>query len=383
MTQRRRIGVWVSNDLTFDQRVRKTCRTLEKAGWTPVLVGREMPGMHPWNGPWEAHRLPLAALRGVRFYASLQQALWKWVKAHGPTLDALWCNDLDTLAPAVAYGKLPVVYDSHEYFTEAAGLTGKPVRRAIWLAVERWAVRKLPCMITVNASIAAAYRQRHGLPVHVVRNMPELQPPPPSMGRLAFGPYGVPDDLPIALMQGAYMDRDRGTAEAVRALPSMPGLRLVLVGAGVEWDEAAAIQDRPEFQGRLHCIPKLPFEELRVLTASADVGLSLDKGVHGNYEMSLPNKLFDFMHAGLPMVTTARVEVAKVVQTHGLGVVVDDLEPSTLQEAVGQVLRTPRETWRQRAMAAREAFHWGADEPHILAALETCLNAHLAGSQTT
>jgi glycosyltransferase involved in cell wall biosynthesis len=109
----------------------------------------------------------------------------------------------------------------------------------------------------------------------------------------------------------------------------------------------------------------------------------LDKGVHGNYEMSLPNKLFDFMHAGLPMVTTARIEVANVVQAHGLGVVVDDLEPSTLKAAVEQVLRTPRETWRQRAMAAREAFHWGVDEPHILATLDTCLNAHLAGSQTT
>ena len=49
---------------------------------------------------------------------------------------------------------------------------------------------------------------------------------------------------------------------------------------------------------RLHCIPKLPFEQLRVLTASADVGLSLDKAGHGNYEMSLPNKLLRFHARG-------------------------------------------------------------------------------------
>ena len=68
----------------------------------------------------------------------------------------------------------------------------------------------------------------------------------------------------------------------------------------------AAQVDDPRFESRLHCIPKLPFEDLRELTASADVGLSLDQGGHGNYEMSLPNKLFDFMHGRLPMVVTAR-----------------------------------------------------------------------------
>ena len=115
------------------------------------------------------------------------------------------------------------------------------------------------------------------------------------------------------------MDRDRGAAEAVAALPSMKGVRLVLVGAGIEWEEAQAQVDDPVMEGRLHCIPKLPFDSLRRLTASADVGLSLDKGGHGNYEMSLPNKLFDFMHARLPMVVTARKEVAAIVRGHGLG----------------------------------------------------------------
>ena len=119
------------------------------------------------------------------------------------------------------------------------------------------------------------------------------------------------------------MDRDRGAAEAVAALPGMTGIRLVLVGAGIEWEEAHARVDEPEMEGRLHCIPVAPFEALRKLTASADVGLSLDKGSHGNYEMSLPNKLFDFMHARLPMVVTERKEVAAIVREHELGEVVN------------------------------------------------------------
>jgi glycosyltransferase involved in cell wall biosynthesis len=325
--------------------------------------------------------LRLSAWRGPRFYLSLQWELRRWLNLHATRLDAIWCNDLDTLAPAVLDGRLPVVYDSHEYFTEAAGLTGRPLRRAVWLALERWAMRKLPCMITVNESIATAYRRKYGLDVFVVRNMPRRQPPVEVELRTEFAEFGIPSDLPIALMQGAYMDRDRGAAQAVAALPTMRGVRLVLVGAGVEWDEACAQVQDPRFEGRLHCIPKLPFERLRRLTASADVGLSLDQGGHGNYEMSLPNKLFDFMHARLPMVVTARKEVAALVREHDLGEVLEESTPEAIDGAVARVLARSREEWRDGLAAASEQFHWGVDEPQILKALETSLNAHLAGSQ--
>ena len=381
MKARKRVAVWVSNDLNFDQRVAKTCQTLKDAGWDPHLVGRNMPNSKPYAGPFSAERLTLRAHGGVRFYAELQLALWRWVKSHGEAFDAIWCNDLDTLAPAVAWGKLPVMYDSHEYFTEAAGLTGHPFKKEVWRLLERWAFKKLPCMITVNDSIAEAYRSTYGLDVRVVRNMPRRQPKPVVEGRQAFLKYGVPVDLPIALMQGAYMDRDRGAAEAVAALPDMKGIRLVLVGAGIEWEEAREAMNHAQYEGRLHCIPKLPFEQLRVLTASADVGLSLDKAGHGNYEMSLPNKLFDFMHAGLPMVVTARKEVAAIVRGHGLGEVVEAASPEALSEAVKTVLATNKASWSKALQSASDQFHWGVDEPQILATVATCLKAHLATSQ--
>ena len=71
----------------------------------------------------------------------------------------------------------------------------------------------------------------------------------------------MPQDLPIALMQGAYMDRDRGAGSCGLAFDE--GRGLVLVGAGIEWEEAQAQVDDPAMEGRLHCIPKLPFDSLR------------------------------------------------------------------------------------------------------------------------
>ena len=104
---------------------------------------------------------------------------------------------LGHVGPAVAWGKLPVMYDSHEYFTEAAGLTGHPFKKAVWRLLERWAFRKLPCMITVNDSIAEAYRTAYGIDVRVVRNMPRRQPRPMVEGRQAFWNTGSPWTCPL------------------------------------------------------------------------------------------------------------------------------------------------------------------------------------------
>ena len=214
MTARKRVAVWVSNDLNFDQRVAKTCQTLkEQAG----------------NRTSSAGTCPIRCLMQVRF---LRRG-WRWAPkvVSVSMLNCNWpCGDgsrlvgvvrrdlvqrLGHLGPRGGVGKLSVMYDSHEYFTEAAGLDGT-FKKMVWRLLERWAFRKLPCMITVNDSIAEAYRAAYGMNVRVVRNMPRRQPKPVVEGREAFLAHGVPVDLPIALMQGAYMDRDRGRPRRCR-----------------------------------------------------------------------------------------------------------------------------------------------------------------------
>ncbi|MAO46432.1 MAG: hypothetical protein CL823_04710 [Crocinitomicaceae bacterium] len=366
-----RIAVLVSNDLSFDQRVKKTCRVLEAAGHEVLLVGREMPESVPYEGPGTATRLKLKNKSGVRFYAELQRVLIKWLK--GVDVDAIWANDLDTLLPAVVVGKkkgIRVVYDSHEFFTEAAGLTDAPLKRWVWLMIEKYTVPKVGSMITVNSSIAENYRCRYGVHVDVLRNMPELNDIPEVEHRTPFEQYGVPTDKPILLLQGAFMDRDRGTKEAVDSMEFIDDATLVLVGAGIEWEESKERLDDPRWKGRLFCIPKLPYEELKKLTASADIGLSLDKASHINYQLSLPNKLFDFLHVGLPIVASPMVEVVKIINQYMVGVVVEKVEPNHIASAVKKMLEKPKSVWLKACMNARENLHWGADSHVIIEQLE-------------
>jgi len=370
------VWVLVSNDLTHDQRVLKTCQTLRGLGFAPQLVGREMPSSVSPPVDFPSFRLRLPFHSGALFYAALQLALVRYLWRRTKGTAGIWANDLDTLLPAFVVARLrrlPLMYDSHELFTEAAGLTGRPLPRGVWLFVERLLVPRLRAMTTVNDAIADTFASRYpkgtaGRPL-VVRNMPRGRRPEqeaPTRAPLVSAGLALTDG-PLGILQGAFLDADRGVKEAVEVLEVRPRWQLLVVGAGPEWDWAK--QQVPRFSGRLHVIPKQPYALLAGWTRSADWGFSLDKPVHGNYIMSLPNKLFDYIHAGLPVVASALPEVQKVVERHQVGALIRDHSPEAIATAVEQVLDAPRETWLARCATAAEVLNWEAEEPVIREAL--------------
>jgi glycosyltransferase involved in cell wall biosynthesis len=321
-------------------------------------------------------RLPFK--RGAGFYAALQLGLLRALSR--TDVDAIWANDLDTLLPAFLVARikgLPLVYDSHEYFTEAAGLTGRPFQRGVWLMVERAIFPRLKAVITVNEGIADAYFDRYpsasgGRPL-VVRNMPRISKKAAPSSVNWRERLGIPAKAPFLIVQGAYLDKDRGVVQAVEALQVHITAYLVVVGAGEEWEWAQSQVE--QFNGRLVVLPKMPFDELCSLTASADVGLSLDQGVHGNYLMSLPNKLFDYIHAGIPVVASPMPEVVRVVEEWSIGHVVRDSSPVGIAEAVDAALARPSSEWRVICAEAAAALHWGTEERQIAQALEQAQSA--------
>ena len=367
----KRIVVLVSNDLNHDQRVLKTCATLEDLSWSPYLIGRMMPSSNELAIPFEGRRLSLPFHGGVFFYATWQILLLKQLLR--TRCGAIWANDLDTLLPAYLAAKwhgVPLVYDSHEFFTEAAGLTGRPFQRGIWLVLERWLFPRIAAVITVNDSIAEAYEKRYpnarsGKPF-VLRNMPvkRIHDQNQVDWRIKLQ---IPEDAMFAILQGAYLDKDRGVIQAVEALRLQPHWHLVVVGAGKEFEWAQ--QQQLGLNGRLICLPKMPFNELCTLTAAADLGFSLDRGVHGNYWFSLPNKLFDYIHAGIPIVASPMPEVRKIVEEWNVGVVIQNHEPEAIAEAVVEVMKGPREKWIAQCAKASKKLNWQAESDVIAEAM--------------
>ncbi len=353
------VKVLVSNDLCFDQRVRKTCEVLEAAGLEIELIGRKLPSSPSIERSYKTTRFGLMFKSGALFYAALNLRLFFYLLPR--KMDLIWANDLDTLLPAFLISKLKgcrLVYDSHEYFTEAAGLTGRGFQKRVWLTIEKFIFPKLKHVITVNESIASIYRKAYSVPVHVMRNTPQLN---------TVVETTLVDNFkhPLLILQGAFMDKDRGVIETLHAMQELTECHLLLIGAGEEWELAVSLVNELNIADRVTILPRQPYSVLAQYTRMADVGLSLDKGMHFNYYYSLPNKIFDYMHAGTPVVASPLPEVKYVIETSQIGEVVTSWEPQDIAYAVRRILRKGKLHYAEKLELASKKYNWDEESKVI------------------
>ncbi len=352
-TQRPRAIVSVTNDLATDNRVHRTCTALVQLGYAVLLVGRRLAGSEDMQRPYALQRFRLLFNKGPLFYAEYNLRLFfllVFTKA-----ELLVANDLDTLlSNHLARRGRKLVYDTHEYFTEVPELVRRPLVRSIWLRIERWIFPKLHTIITVNASIAAAYRERYGKVLHVVRNIPMRR-------ELGLVPMRAALDLPAErftlVMQGAGINVERGAEEAVLAMKELPGCLLLIIGGGDAWPVLQRLVQEHALADRVRLLGKMPYARMMDYTRNADLGLTLDKDSNLNYRFSLPNKLFDYLHAGIPVLATDLPEVSAIVCLYNAGVVIPAPDPGRIATEVKALMADVDQRLRLRAnatFAARE-----------------------------
>ncbi|MBP8822219.1 MAG: glycosyltransferase [Flavobacteriales bacterium] len=349
----KRALVSVTNDLATDNRVHRTCTVLQELGFDVLLIGRKLPGSLPLERPYRTRRMRLLFTKGPLFYAEYNLRLF-FVLLYG-RCSLFFSNDLDTLLPNFLAARLrgrQLVYDTHEFFTEVPELVDRPKVRSTWLAIERWIFPKLETVITVNQSIANAYRERYGKELHVVRNIPMPRELGPVPSRDALG---LPSDKAILVLQGSGINVDRGAEEAVLAMRGLAHHLLLIIGSGDAWPVLQRLVQEHALEDRVRLIGKLPYERMMDYTRNADLGLTLDKDTNLNYRFSLPNKLFDYLRAGIPVLATDLPEVAGIVRRYDCGVVIPTPDPGSLQQAVELLGADPGRYAALRSNAVRAA----------------------------
>ncbi|MFN8395318.1 MAG: glycosyltransferase [Bacteroidia bacterium] len=258
--------------------------------------------------PYATRRLRLLFHSGKLFYLNYAVTLCWWLLWQ--RADILLSNDMDTLLPNWMVARLRrkvLVYDSHEYWTEVPELR-RGLVRAVWLRLEKWLFPRVDAAMTVNASIARIYEQKYGLPVQVVRNLPQLinwEDVPPRKARQV-------------IYQGA-LNVGRGIEMLIDAMEYLPEYQLVIVGYG-NVDRALREQAASRaWAGRIDFKGFLAPESLRPVTAASSLGVSLEEDLGESYHLASSNKLFDYIQAGVPVIVSDLPEMAAVVRKHGVG----------------------------------------------------------------
>ncbi len=363
----KRAIVSVINDLVTDRRVDKTCNTLVDLGFDVLLVGRKLPDSLPLtNRRYKMRRMKLLFKTGPLFYAEYNIRLFFFLFFQKSGL--LFANDLDTLLPNFFVSLLkniPIVYDSHEYFTETPELVNRPFVQAIWRRIEQFAFPKVKDVITVNDSIAALFKEKYGNDVNVVRNIP----PSPDVKRIKTRQeLGLPQNIPIVLLQGSGINIHRGAEELVEAMQFISNAHLIVIGAGDVINQLKAMRQRMNLESKITFYPKMPFDELFHFTANADLGMTLDKDTNINYRYSLPNKLFDYIHAGVPALASPLVEVKKIIDRYHVGEIIESHQPELLAQSIRNMLTDKKKLvhYRANCKTAAAVLNWETEKETLI-----------------
>ncbi|MFH0757122.1 MAG: glycosyltransferase [Bacteroidota bacterium] len=378
--------VCVTNELTTDQRVDRTCVTLTGLGFSVVLVGRKLKQSLPLiPRPYEMHRMRLWFNKGPLFYANYNIRLFLYLITHKSNL--IVSNDLDTLpASFLAYrmkNLLPLpregggqgvgtgiglgtrlLHDCHEYFRGVPELVGRIGTTRIWKWIEDRIFPKLKLVTAVNDSVAKLYHEEYGNEIIVLRNVPFRKREGEAISKESLGIW---PHQKVILYQGA-VNLDRGLEEAIQAMKFLRcDARLVLVGTGDKFDELQAFVIQEKVPGKVIFTGQIPFQDLYRYTLMADIGLSIEKDVSLNYHFELPNKFLDYIQANVPVLISPFPEMKAILDKYFIGEVIESHDPKHIAEKLdGMLLNETRlALYRENLLPAAEELCWENEAPKL------------------
>ncbi len=374
------VAMLLHKSVVHDSRVRREARALAEAGHRVTVIELDADAAGTLDGfrrvsaappAWFRHALPFQLYRA----AFLAGFLWRLLRMRP---DVVHAHDAAMLLPGLIAAKLTgarLVYDSHEL------ATGVPYRDRGWAlfvrAVERIAVPRAALVITVTDGIAGRIATLYGLPDRpvVVRNVCDL-PRPQMEGSPLRDRLGISGE-PLVLHQGAAAPA-RGCEVLIDAVATLDDVHLAFLGTGdLGFDDALA--DRAAARGlaeRVHFLDSVAPEFLLELTRDADVGVTLLQDTCENHRLALPNKLFEYVAAGVPVVASALPEIVRIVDGLGIGWIVDPADPVQLAVALRRGLGARGDEEMSRRLVAADAdLSWTAESRRLVEAYAVVVGA--------
>jgi glycosyltransferase involved in cell wall biosynthesis len=297
-------------------------------------------------------------LRPVGWAASLEPLVEPADIWHG-----MWAGSLPALRRLSRRFGGRTIYDSRDVYMRSRDFekAGWPGRAILEWSERRWA-HLADRVLTVNDSYADLLVEQLRIPrPAVVMNCPETWHPPEPRPDLIRQALALPPDVRIALYQGQFIS-DRGIEQAMDAILEVPGAVLALLGYGLWTDKLTSLAAEPPYAGRVAVLPSVPPEELLGWTASADVTVMAIQPTSVNHRYTTPQKLFESIAAGVPVVASDLPGMAEVVRGSGVGLVCDPTSPAAIAAAIRELVNEPEPARLARRAAilrlAHDRYNW-------------------------
>lgn len=367
------------NDMTADARTSREAEALAEAGYrvTVVAIATEgLPALEERDGFTIRRALAPTTASAREPLRKLAQARDRTAAAVAAAVDAgaevVHAHDTDTLAAGARIKHATgarLVWGADELYPEMIVANRPSVPApvlAYWRSLERRLVPQVDAVVTVGDALATELRRRFGVESVVVRSVPRLEPLGDS-GRLRRH-LGVGDDAVLFLYQG-LVNLGRGLSQVIEVLPSVPGVHFVVQGSGptVEAfiEQAAASPARD----RIHYIGSAPVSDLHEWASGADIGDLLIENASLNNYLAAPNKLYQYLMAGIPTLASDFPEMASVLAEGPAGITADPVLPTEIAEKLRQLASDPearREMGANARRLAETTYNWDVEKQKLL-----------------
>jgi glycosyltransferase involved in cell wall biosynthesis len=361
--------------LTHESRILRITDALAQAGVFSrievVGVARaDLPAIEAVDDKRTLVRLPRKLFAGgegfiVKLVRTAEWSVRVLTSLRGRRVACINAHSLAVLPLCVLAAKMTgarLVYDTHELETETVAARG--LRHRLARRVERLFIRSCDMVCVVSDSIAEWYAREYGIErPAVVRNIPQYRAPQGGDRNAVRARIGLRPGRVGFIYQGGLME-GRGVERLLRVFARLPGVDLVCMGSGAL---QPAVQAAAAARPNIHFVPPVPPHEVLQYTHAADVGLCLIENRCLSYYFSLPNKMFEYLHAGLPVIVTPLLDLQRLVESYGCGWVAaeDDAAFAAMLVAIDRAAIAAK---RDNVQAASRALNWDEEKARLLQA---------------
>jgi len=357
----------VINNIESDQRLDKVCNSLLKFGFDVELIGTTLRGKPTLNKAYKTHLINLKNQDSFKLYAEFNWKLFFTLLKKVDTETILLANDLDSLLPFYLISKIkkrPLVFDSHEIFSELPSLTNRPKTKKFWKILEKFLLPKIKHFYTVSEGYASWFKKEYKVNPIVIKNVPIRKKLNDHKNFIFFQLPENPENKKIVLYQGA-INMSRGIDKMIEAFLLIDNAIFWIIGDGPKKAEYEKLVNDLQLNNKVIFLGQIKPETLKTITPLADVGLSIEEDLGISYRYALPNKMFDLIQAKVPILGTNLPDIKQTILHYKVGKVIDNHDPKHLTEKLQELLNEGKSSYQENLSKAANELCWENEEQKL------------------
>lgn len=366
----------VMNDLKNDNRVLNQAFSLASRNYEVTLLGIQRVTVLSQIEVYENIIIQRIAIKDklinrIRYLRGLYFLFYSLIKVLNVAknqFEMVHCHDLNTLqfgcvVKLLKRGHIKLIYDAHEYETQRNGLKG--LKRIYVHLKEFFLIKFCDRVITVSDTIAEEYKKLYQIQKPtVIFNCPVLRSEELVKKDLFREKFNIKKDQRIFLYQG-YLSAGRGIEVLLNSFGQFKREDLVLVFMG-EGILENLISNHPKFNTHIFCHPFVSGDLLLDYTSSANYGIAFIEDISLSDRYCLPNKLFEYIAAGLPVLGSGLPDLSKFIFENGIGVTAKTNDINGFINAIDQLLEKNLEELHENILETREKYNWQTQEKVLI-----------------